>query len=196
MCQFWYDQVRKLAKKELWYLIQPCQECADSSYRFEAAKFICSGIHRGGQAAIERLYPEGVDWKALFLQIYDDRNFDCFVYLTQNGLLDPNSSHLFAEQILMQRENKWEAQMEYYISIGGNINLQDENGVSLIGTMLMCQRMNIHNANVDYLKRIRFLLNNGADPMLEDHSGMTSLEFARDYMQDYSETIHALEEFV
>jgi hypothetical protein len=202
LCAYWCDRVTRLAEKERWDMINPCPECQCAFYpdiRYNAIRFIYNrwcGLSPGMQAAIERLYPGGVDWSALFLQLYDDSNYERFVYLTQRGLLDPNGSHLYAEQILLQRGEEWEAQMEYYQSIGGNVNLQDGDGASLLATILMCQRMNLHHAQVDYTKRIRFLLDKGADPLLEDHSGMTALDFARDHMGDYPQTIHVLQEFL
>ncbi len=123
-------------------------------------------------------------------------DFNQLSYFSKNKLFDPNyGSHQYTLLSLYASHrsitNKFDKKyLEYILSpeVGFNINIQNADGknilISILDDMNTDQDIDEYQEVYDYIEMIIYLLDKGADPLLEDKDGMCALDYIKgvDYL--------------
>jgi hypothetical protein len=88
------------------------------------------------------------------------------------------SSQLFQE---------WKDLFDFFLSdnMGGNINIQDDKGCTLLHCFLRCDYMKDTHQEYpqrydSYLDKIKYLLERGSDPLLPNKKGITPIDYVKE----------------
>ncbi len=121
-------------------------------------------------------------------------SFDKLSYFVNNKMIDPNCGSykytlldLYAQYKVITTSTKFDSKYFDYIlspQVGCNINIQNACGESILLSIIreMSEDEDIYDTieyiNI-YIDTINYLLEKGADPLLENKEGMCALEYSR-----------------
>ncbi len=137
------------------------------------------------------------EWVRLLMKI--NIPFEKLKYFLDNKIFSPNDNarchtdddscytvmqhYLWRHTSYFQFKNRF----DFFLSkdIGGNINIQDDEGNTLLHNILRChyskERIDQNPEFYrDYLEKIIYLLEEGADPLLSNKKGITPIDYVRE----------------
>jgi len=143
------------------------------------------------QKAIERMHDGEMTQEKWFLYIMQNPpSLKTLLYLIKNNLINPDYGSgevtLFSLYI-NESSYYWLKTFEIILSdnIGFNINLQDKYGGNILLSVLRKDYEDFYPKEIEekyiqnYNEKIIYLLEKGADPLLEDKEGISPIEYAR-----------------
>jgi hypothetical protein len=199
-------KVMNLVRNKEWDLIKECDECPNEctvcsfntgnikDHPMSCIFLFSQEFNLQAHKTIERIYGEMSKKKWTSSIIKYKPQFDKLYYFIQNNLIDINYSSEFTLLGLYSVYSstfEWINIFEYFLSdeVGFNINLQDNNGNNILLTILYFD----YNDNEDFyeverldkyikisIEKLTYLLERGADPLLENKKGVCALEYARE----------------
>lgn len=179
-CAEWYKKTSSLIREEKWSEVKQSEDCGcwmcarDFYEKFSIEKmFIKEGkfCKEAQEAALYLNFGQKLDWVEAIvsdvpLSMENLRN------VVESGLVDVNTSGL-AGSFLNYQSEYWMEALEYLFSKGCSVDIQDDNGYSLL---MSANRWNDYDHQMS-----NFLLEHGADPLLEDKEGYTMVSYAKEY---------------
>lgn len=161
------------------------------------------------QQTIERIYNpyrnDSNDWVKILIKIHP--SFNKLKYFLEKNLISPNDFKTTCDEKCDQDEDinrneytimhhylwrsvqiyfVWKDRFDFLLSdeIGGNINIQDDNGNTLLHCILKCRyEKDTHERYPkiydSYLQKINYLLEHGADPLLENKKGVNAIDYVK-----------------
>lgn len=161
---------------------------------------------------VERIYGiQSSDWWFKII-INNVPSFTKIKYFIENDFIDVNNGSynytLLSIHLNRSYGNYWREKLDYLLSekVGYNINIQNRNGDNCLLSFIRCRfirnrfRLDYINYTEDQLlqsyEKIIYLLENGADPLLEDKEGVCTLEFLKNLMPNEGFTQHKKQELI
>jgi hypothetical protein len=198
--------VTNLVRNKEWNLIKECNECVkectvckSNAINIKDHPMACiflfsDDFNLEAQKTIERIYGEMSKEKWFSNIIKYKPRFDKLYYFIQNNLIDSNYASDFTLLGLYSIYSctfEWLNIFEYILSdeVGFNINLQDNNGNNILLTILYFYYYDNQDFYEDerldiYIKicneKLIYLIQRGADPLLENKKGVCALDYARE----------------
>lgn len=189
-CLQWRRQTIQLIKEEKWDMLEinpclfdDCAICQNSVMRLDLLEplFLIPTFTLEIQRAIERMYgPQSRDhWYRMLLEQVP--SLSTLRYFIENGLIDIHCGkyaytifNIFSQYY--RSENVFDL-WEYLLSdgVGYNINLQDSQGNNILLSLLL--RLDYYaddEHNLLSTQKITYLLQKGADPLLENKDGVSA----------------------
>ncbi len=184
-CVKWYNKTILLIREEKWTeLEQPgdcsCWNCETECCRIERM-FIKEGkfCKKAQEAALYLNMNQKLNWvKGV---VFFCNNIETLKAIVESGIIDVNSS--LAGMLLSYNVSYWMEALEYLFEKGCSVDIQDDNGNSLLMNANLCwdsyENENPWWTNYEY-EMTKFLLERGADPLLEDKEGYNLVSYAKE----------------
>lgn len=177
-CVKWYNKTTLLIREEKWSeLEQPgycyCWECGnDQFYRIERI-FITEGkfCKKAQEVALYLNMNQKLKWtEAIAVSPF---NMEKLSAMVESGIVDVNDSSL-AGTFLSHHVPYWTEALEYLFDKGCSVDIQDDDGYSLLMNANRCWSNYEHDMT-------KFLLERGAEPFLEDKEGYSLVSYSKEY---------------
>lgn len=174
-CLAWYNKTSVLIREEKWSeLKQPeyceCWNCDKSPFSVERM-FVREGkfCKEAQEAALYLNFNQKLKWSDAII-LDGPLSMERLRTVVEMGLVDVNVSGL-AGSFLSHQSTHWREALEYLFSKGCSVDVQDDDGYSLL--------MNANRwwSNYDH-QMSKFLLEYGADLFLEDKEGYNMVSYA------------------
>lgn len=153
------------------------------------------------------------DWIRLLMKIHPP--FEKLKYFLENKIIFPNDNvrcHTDDDACYTVMQHylwgpfQWKTKFDFFLSedMGGNINIQDDQGNTLLHSILRChyskERQNQNPEFYEnYLEKVMYFLEAGADPLLENKKGITPIDYVRQRPTELNsirdELLHLLEAY-
>jgi len=199
-CKSFRRQTYQLIKEEKWDLIESndckCNFC-ERMGEFPLSSIIlwCREITPDVLRTIERIYRSkyGYNEDFWFKVIIATRpTINKLSYFIENKLIDVNCGSyytLLGYYSIFFESTYWQLPFNYITSLDGfNINIQNESGENALLEILREDYYDKEDFNREdreekyieiYNDKIRFLLEKGSDPLLEDKQGVSALDYVK-----------------
>jgi hypothetical protein len=218
-CKNFRRETFQLIKEEKWDLIESndckcdfCDRSPSGEFPLSSIVLWCREITPDVLRTIERIYrPKyGYGEDFWFKVIIATRpTINKLSYFFENKLIDVNcvGDYTLLGYYSIFSSSYWQLSFNYITSVDGlNINIQNDLGENvLLETLREDYNDNdIQDREEKYIEiyndKIRFLLEKGSDPLIEDKDGISSIEYARN-LTTFTEKqknilINILEEYV
>lgn len=184
-CAEWIEKTSNLIRCEKWsQLTQPppcchgyCQICEHEEplpCRIERM-FIKEGkfCNKAQEIALYMNKNKPLDWKVA-IAMSQTLSVEKLKDVVEYGLIDVNDSSLPRTFLSRYNVPHWKEAIEYLFEKGCSVDIQDDDGYSLV------MNANCWWKRYDH-EQTKFLLERGADPFLENKEGYSLVSYAKEY---------------
>jgi hypothetical protein len=197
-------ETTELIRNKKWDLVQgnqcnrdDCTVCTNpfmSSYPLKQILMYSERMTLEIQQTIERIYGKQTEYGWFKMILENCPSITILSYFIENKLINPNYSiqqYTLLGYYSMYYYTSWTNMFEYLLSpeIGYDINIQSEDGDNCLLSIISeyyydnDNRNNIEEREEENLlicnEKLRYLLERGADPLLQNKEGICALDYAR-----------------
>lgn len=183
-CVEWYRQTTVLVREERWSEIKQaeycnCWQCKEDLCLIEIM-FVEEGkfCKKAQQAALYLNRNQKLNWIDAIIKS-SPLSMEKLRCVVEEGLVDVNATSYYDSlaSIVCEKMPYWRDALTYLFSNGCSPDIQDETGRSLL--------ININSGWNGYNHQMtKFLLEHGADPLLEDKEGFSMVSYAEKYFSE------------